>query len=265
VVDGGRKFPKVFELTSIRSLIRTLTPNSVHFNKILSNQIHACSRGRVMAGPFTDMRYIDSSFSSAYYPKILGTYEQEIVEKLEFLLAKTFEKIVIAGAAEGYYAVGCALRTKANIYAFEANPQARAALLELAQKNRVVEQIRIEEICDVRGLTACTMDFQPNLLLMDIEGGEAILLDPEVIPNLQRAYIIVETHEFAVPGVSELLKHRFTLSHDITDIKSQPRVILDFPISKGFVWKLLFEGAAIQMMNEHRPNQMSWLIMSPKD
>ena len=62
----------------------------------------------VTSGPFAGMRYIDASFGSAYIPKLLGTYEQELSNVLAGIIAKRPKAVVDVGAAEGYYAVGLA-------------------------------------------------------------------------------------------------------------------------------------------------------------
>ena len=61
------------------------------------------------------MRYVPLGYGSACVPKILGTYEKEISSTLEALLELEFDVIVVVGAAEGFYPVGFALKTKAQI------------------------------------------------------------------------------------------------------------------------------------------------------
>ena len=93
---------------------------------------------RVIRGPFTRMRYLDASFCSAYIPKLLGIYERELHPIIEKACSLRFAQIIDVGAAEGYYAVGMALRNpQAQIVAFEANPQALSALGELVKLNCV--------------------------------------------------------------------------------------------------------------------------------
>ncbi len=216
-----------------------------------------------MSGLFANMNYVNSSYGSVYFPKLLGTYEREITSALRRFLEISFEKIVVAGAAEGYYAVGLALRTNADIHAFEAQPKARLVLRELAQKNGMDTRVQVGEICDAPNLAESMARCRPVLVLMDIEGGESILLDPDVVPALNNAYILVEMHEFIIPGVTAIVKKRFESTHVINEIHSERRSFSDFPISKNSVGKLIFEGAAVQLMQEGRPLQMSWLAMHP--
>ena len=64
----------------------------------------------------------------------------------------------------------------------------------------------------------------PNaLVLADVEGYETILLEPSRVPDLCRAAIIVEFHEWIVPGATTLVLDRFTASHHVKMIDSRPR------------------------------------------
>ena len=60
----------------------------------------------VKSGIFKDMLYIEKASGSELTPKLLGTYEQELYPFLEKLIEKQFEELVVAGAAEGYFAIG---------------------------------------------------------------------------------------------------------------------------------------------------------------
>ncbi|MBI1284710.1 MAG: hypothetical protein GC183_10285 [Thiobacillus sp.] len=212
------------------------------------------------------MRYGSDSSGSVWLPKLLGTYEIEIEPFIQDLLAKPFDTIVVAGAAEGYYAVGFALRTSCPVvYAFEPNPEARRLLGELASMNGVAEKIRLEGVCDLSTLNQVLEGRSHTLVFVDIEGGEALLLDPLMVPALKKATIVVEVHEMAVPGVGRLLRERFENTHDIIEQRTKPRRIEDYPMSRGgSLRRKLTDGAAIQLLSERRGCEMSWLIMSFK-
>ena len=66
--------------------------------------------GLVHAGPFAGMRYVDRSVGSCFIPKLLGTYERELAPKIERICRRQPGLVVDVGAAEGYYAVGLAMR-----------------------------------------------------------------------------------------------------------------------------------------------------------
>lgn len=74
------------------------------------------------------MRYIDDSVGSVYLPKLLGIYEPELNRCVESLRAAKPSLIVDIGAAEGYYAIGLALRNlQARLVAFETLREGREA------------------------------------------------------------------------------------------------------------------------------------------
>ncbi|MCU0833655.1 MAG: hypothetical protein MUC77_04345 [Chromatiaceae bacterium] len=218
-----------------------------------------------MSGMFAGMDYAAESHGSLFLPKILGTYEKELTNHLDRLQEEAIEAIVVVGAAEGYYAVGFALRWKtACIVAFEPNPAARTCLAAMAHKNGVANRLQVQGICDVPSLrSALNMAVRP-FVLVDIEGGEAILLDPTVVEELGKATVVVELHEFAVPGVGALIRSRFEGSHEIEEVFAVPRTPHDFPLDLGRLKGSVSAGAAVQIMSEGRPPNMSWLVIRPK-
>ena len=83
----------------------------------------------MIEGPFKGVRYIDTAQGSAYIPKLLGIYERELTPQIEDLISLQPVLIVDLGAAEGYYAVGLAMRLKsAQVIAFEMEHSGQAAL-----------------------------------------------------------------------------------------------------------------------------------------
>ena len=82
--------------------------------------------GRVRSGPFAGMRYVDTSVGSCFIPKLLGTYECELASKVEWICRQQPKLIIDIGAAEGYYAIGLAIRMpNARVVAFEQDRQGR--------------------------------------------------------------------------------------------------------------------------------------------
>ena len=250
----------------LRTLLRNSLPRDWSFSEKLKRDAIHYSSGKVISGPFKEMRYVGDSSGSVWLPKLLGTYELEIQPSVEHLLAKSFDTIIVAGAAEGYYAVGFSLRSSSPVvHAFEPNPRARGLLGELARMNAVEEKIRVEGVCDLSSLNRALAGCSKALVFVDIEGGEALLLDPLMVPALSTANIVVEVHEMAVPGVGSLLIERFEKSHKIIELHTRPRQLDDYPISRGApLMRKLTAGAALQLLSERRGCEMSWLIMSPK-
>jgi hypothetical protein len=111
--------------------------------------------GRVNAGPFAGMHYVDTSVGSCFIPKLLGTYERELASKVEWICRHQPELVVDIGAAEGYYAVGSALRVPlARVVAFELDERGRTALRCMADLNGVADRLSVRGRCGPADLAA---------------------------------------------------------------------------------------------------------------
>jgi hypothetical protein len=173
---------------------------------------------KVTGGPFQGMEYgKTSSFCSAYYPKILGTYEMELIPVINEYLEKGYCHIVDIGAADGFYAVGFALKSpKSKIIAYEQSPRARKQLGILARTNEVQDSIEIRERCERRDMMS--LPATPGLLIVDCEGYEEVLLDDPVIKHLKDWDFLIETHDGFSRGVTRKLIERFKPTHNVTII-----------------------------------------------
>jgi len=232
---------------------------------LVSRWIEQRSGGKVMGGPFFGMKYVNTSVNSEYGPKLLGTYELELNMIFRNLASQDFQKIVDVGAAEGYYAVGMA-RQHANcqVIAFEANKNGRELLKEMAVLNGVQDRMRIEGFCDSISLGCSLLNSERTLIIMDVEGGEKVLLDPVVTPELQDVHIIVEIHDFVDPKLGELILQRFKNSHHIQDISIEERSLNDYPIEIPALAKILFRSALLDALSEKRHHNSRWFYMIPK-
>lgn len=173
---------------------------------------------KVIGGPFQGMEYgKTSSFCSAYYPKILGTYEMELIPVINEYLEKGYCHIVDIGAADGFYAVGFALKSpKSKIIAYEQSPRARKQLGILARTNGVQDSIEIRERCERRDMMS--LPATSGLLIVDCEGYEEVLLDDPVIKELKDWDFLIETHDGFSRGVTRKLIERFKPTHNVTVI-----------------------------------------------
>jgi hypothetical protein len=246
------------------SIVHGLLPRSWLRAERLRRRVINWSHGSVGGGLFKGMAYFDESHGSVFLPKVLVTYELELAPLFARWDENAFERIVVAGAAEGYYAVGLALHfPRAQVTAFEPYPEARAALVRLADRNACRNRIEVAGICHCSALVDSLDEYAKSLVLVDIEGGEALLLDPRMVPALNRVTMLVEIHEFAFPGIESLLNERFSGTHTITRVNARERTIDDLPaeLRKGLPSSLA--GVAIQAMNEQRPPGMFWMLFEP--
>jgi tRNA G37 N-methylase Trm5 len=217
----------------------------------------------VATGPFAGMKYVEDSANSAYVPKLLGIYERELAPIVERIIAGNYATVVDVGAAEGYYAVGLALRIpRAIVDAYELGERGRELLSEMARLNGVSDRLRVLGACDATTLASSLARGEPHVIICDVEGYERQLLDPAVIPKLATTAILVEIHEFAVRGVEKILLSRFKPSHRIERISSGERSLEDFPYRHG-IRGFLLKKYMKRVVNEFRPEKMSWLWMTP--
>ena len=221
------------------------------------------TQAEVVTGPFRVMRYIHESAGSALCPKILGTYEKELHAVVEAIIASQPACIIDIGAAEGYYAVGFAMRLPdCRVVAFESDPRGQDLLRQLASLNGIADRIEIKGHCSLESLDACLhTNFERCVVICDAEGAEFELLDPIKIPKLAHVTQLVELHPWEHPHVSSVLQSRFQSSASCTVIRSLPRVPDDFPPSAG---PSLSTAHRLASMNELRPSEMEWLWIEPK-
>ena len=104
----------------------------------------------VRHGVFKGMRYPEArSSGSALYPKLLGSYERELEPILETICQRPYGQVVDVGCAEGYYAVGLAMRMpSARVYAYDTNAEAIRLCRQLAQANNVENRVITGAFCD---------------------------------------------------------------------------------------------------------------------
>jgi hypothetical protein len=220
-------------------------------------------RLQIVSGPFKGMRYIGSSYGSYHSCKLLGTYEKELHSAIASIEARHYDTLVDIGAAEGYYAVGLASTLAARrIVAFEEEERGRTLLAELAKRNSLKTPIDLRGRCEIDDLTKLLASSGKTLIICDVEGYEAVLLNPVLIDRLRETSVIVELHDCTCRGIGRLIRDRFAPSHAICEIAGEPRTWADFP-QKSLMSRLLPRKLAIRAMNEGRPETMDWLWMVP--
>jgi len=194
---------------------------NVEARRVVANDpvlLRIFDESKVIDGPFKGMDYGRAeSFCSAYCPKILGTYEAELIPSLNAFLGRGYDTVVDIGAADGFYAVGFALKSpKSKIIAYEQSPRARKQLGILAKTNGVQDSIEVRERCERNDMMS--LPSTPGLLIVDCEGYEEVLLDDLVIKHLKEWDFLIETHDGFSRGVTRRLIERFHATHNVTVI-----------------------------------------------
>ena len=215
---------------------------------------------KVLSGPFKGMKYYDRIVWGAITPKWLGSYEQQLHTIINKIASIKYSKIIDIGAAEGYYAVGLALRSpQAQVTSYDIDPIARKRQFQLLALN-AVNNLKVRRYCTHQKLAAEIKN--DCVVVCDIEGYEVILLDPEKCPELTCADILVEIHKFegkSVEDVRNLLESRFTGTHaikrfDVADynlcsLRQIPQIAK------------LPDSILLEALNEHRSYSQCWLWM----
>jgi hypothetical protein len=247
----------------IVSFIKRLVPARYRPIGYLLHLTRTRTGGRVYSGSFAGVRYVADSVGSAYIPKLLGIYEQELSAEVENICRRKPGLIVDIGAAEGYYAVGLAVSNpQAKVIAFEMDPKGQEALHEMSRINQVLNRVEVRGKCEPKDLAGALGNETDPIVICDVEGYEEKLLDPQAVPALAKAAILVELHDFIIPGITEELKRRFESTHRIKHIWQQARSRSQFPWHT-FGTRLLPKSYLDWSVSEWRPVQMAWLWMEP--
>jgi hypothetical protein len=222
---------------------------------------------RVVAGPFRGMRVELSPLSRRHLlGYVLGSQELELRGAIAQILARGYRTILNIGAADGYYAVGLAMRVpQARVEAFETLPELHPLIARTAAANGVADRVVVNGTCTIAGLgDRLRAADRPTLILMDIEGGEVELLDLLASPELAKADILVETHDAFVAAATETLMRRFSGTHGIACFTARPRQLTDFPPEFLPGLSHWFPRLAVDLMDERRTGTQRWLLLTAK-
>ena len=211
----------------------------------------------VLSGPFKGMKYpFLEAAGSVLVPKILGTYEKELHPYIEQIIKNNYSAILDISSAEGYYAVGFALRSPATkITAFDIDPRARELLLEMIKINDVLNRVTIKSLCDTQVLSGFA-NMKSGLIFSDCEGYELELFNDSTIEQLRRFDFLIETHDGLNVNITKTLTKRFRKTHSINLIKGRKRSAKDFPASSAS--NSLEKLIAVQ---EGRHRMSKWLFL----
>jgi hypothetical protein len=203
---------------------------------------------------------LTASLANDVAAKLLGSYEEELHSALERVVATSPKTFVDVGCAEGYHAVGAALALpEASVRAYDNDEIARRLCARLADANAVAGRVEVRSSFDVGSIAALQ---RPVVLFMDCEGCEAMLLSAEAKETLSDCTLIVELHEFAVPGIEEGLLDMYAGSHatEIIRAAGRYRALYDELQQVG----RLSDVETDLLVMERRPTPMAWAVMLPK-
>jgi Methyltransferase small domain len=219
--------------------------------------------GTVVSGPFGGMKLLpEVVWGDGNLPALLlGCYEAELHPAIAQAVARNPTKVVNIGCGEGYYAIGLArLLPQARVFAFDSNQKSQDICRRAAIANQVGDRLIVAGKCDIESLrdvltSPVLAQTERSLLIVDCEGAEFELLDPARVPETLHCDMIIECHDFAKPGITQVLIKRYSASHDIVDVLEGARDPSQFAIMRG--WQSIDRWLAI---NEGRPVLMNWLV-----
>lgn len=215
----------------------------------------------VRHGPFKGMKYPGmESFGSALFPKLIGSYEREIHYIIEEICKNKYTEVVDVGCAEGYYAVGLAMRLQnARIYAYDTNKNAVRACKKMAEINNVGQRVITGFFCDSQVMQS--IPFRGKALIFcDCEGYETSLFLEGLIPALARHDLLVELHDFIDINISSIIRKRFENTHEIIAVES----IDDIKKAQTYNYEELEKYSLQerrQLLSEWRPSIMQWFYL----
>lgn len=217
----------------------------------------------VLHGPFKGMLYPEfKAVGGAIAPKVLGSYERELHQVMEEICLNDYSEIVDVGCAEGYYAVGLAMRLpNAKVFAFDTDVVAIHLCKQMAQLNKVAERIIIGSFCDAKVLQSIPYT-KRALIISDCEGYEKQLFTKEIVPFLAKHDLLIEVHDFLDIEISSVIRQRFAGTHSIKAIQS----IDDITKAHTYEYEELREyslDVRRRFFAENRPHIMEWLYMTP--
>lgn len=208
----------------------------------------------VQGGPFLGLKLPTANITSVV-PKLVGCYEEELHPIIEKIIHRGYKRVVNIGCAEGYYAVGLAMKIPVTeVYAYDTVPLQQHLCRQSAELNAVSERIIIREQCTTQELE--TIIVPDTLLVGDCEGCEIQRLDIAQVPSLATCDILVELHDFIAPATSRTLHNRFAETHGITTVEATERSPHQYP-QLNFLRKFDRKLA----LWEKRPPGMQWYFL----
>jgi len=225
---------------------------------LVTRLIQESSGGRVGSGPFAGMWISDETswFDGSLAPKLLGCYEQELHDVVEEVVADDPPVVVNYGCAEGFYAVGFALRLRStDVVAVDIDDRALTVCTANAVRNGVADRIRAVHPEQVPPEVLATPGI---VVIVDVEGDEARLLGPDGLGSLEHATVIVECHDDVVPGITDLLARRYGGTHRIRRLHQGSRDPHQYEVLQP-----VRETSRWLAVSESRPQAMTWLVLTP--
>jgi len=243
------------EMDDLNNVLRLL---GIWRSRVLANTFIAHHGPRILGGPFAGMEYVSEATEGSLIARLLGAYESELHPHLRALAEAGLDCVVDVGCAEGYYAVGLArMMPQVRVHAFDIDARARAACTDLAARNGVADRVVVGGEFAPDGFQAFAG--RRVLVMVDAEGAEVDILQPQMSPALAGMNVIVETHDLYRRNALATMIERFSPTHDIVRVDQQPKTFDMPPWLQG-----LPHLDQLLAVWEWRARPTPWLVMTPK-
>ena len=218
----------------------------------------------VRHGPFAGLRYAEMiSIASSLYPKLLGSYESELHPWIEEVCEAGYTEIIDVGCAEGYYAVGFAMRLpQATVHAYDTYEGARQLCADSARLNGVADRVMVGSLFAAEELRSIPIR-QRGLIVCDCDGGENEIFTKQTGRKFADWDLLIETHDCYDITISTRLAELFRKTHDLRTVLSvddiQKAKTYDYPELAG-----LDLATRRAILAEYRPTLMEWQFFTSR-
>ncbi len=214
----------------------------------------------VKYGFFKGMKYPEFiAHGSCMYGKLLGSYESELSDVIEELCKKEYSEIIDVGCAEGYYAIGLAIRIpSAKVYAYDINPEAIKSCMKMATLNNVKDRLIFNSYCSPETLSSFNFT-KRGLIVCDCEGYEIELFNKTNINSFGKCDLLIELHDGKNDLISPTLFNLFKDTHNIKIVRS----INCFIKSSGFKELEGLTTDELKICLQERTGIMEWAYLTP--
>ncbi len=218
----------------------------------------------VRNGVFRGMKYpAAKSVGSVMFPKLLGCYERELDPTIEAICQTAYTEIFDVGCAEGYYAIGLAMRIPtATVYAYDTNSEAIDLCRDMARLNGVDDRVVTHSFCGPDTLTTLPVT-KKGLIFCDCEGYEKQLFTKDNVSSLSQHDLVVEVHDGMDLSISSYLHDLFAETHcvQIIDAVSDTKRLREYTYEELEPFDL---DTRLILIGEFRVISSGWLYMTAK-
>ena len=217
---------------------------------------------KIIKGVFVDLlipKY--KVVTSAYYPKLLGTYEIEIQDHiLNFISDLRNTYFIDFGCADGYYlAVAKKVRQDLLVIGVDIDEKALKLSYNILKQNKLNDtKIILSKEFDEESIR----NYSQGIMVVDCEGFEAKLIENLSNTFIQKTNFIIEIHDFVDATIFENVSNKLSLTHTMnvdysTELENK---LISIPIELN----CLSNQSKFDLITESRPQKMRWIIAQIK-